>query len=372
MSIFSEENRRDPYPMYEEARSGSPVLHYAPTDAYLLFDYDSVKRALSDHETFSSAVPGAGTSSAHWLIFLDPPRHSKLRALVNRAFTGRAIASLEPRIDAICRDLVHGGEMDLVEDLAAPLPLMVIAELLGLPIEDHRTFRRWSDVILGLSTTVSGGEEALRAQQRYSVVTQEMRDYLAAHATRGDDLLTRLRDAEVDGERLGNDEILGFVQLLLIAGHETTTNLISNAVLAFLEHGRPSNDRLPAAIEEVLRHRSPVQATFRKTRRPIELHGRTIPEGKLVVASIGSANRDPAHFRDASRFDVTRDPNPHIAFGHGIHFCIGAPLSRLEARIALGHLLAFDRWERTDDWPWEPRAAFHVLGPQRLPMRFAR
>jgi cytochrome P450 len=209
-----------------------------------------------------------------------------------------------------------------------------------------------------------------------------MRGYVAdlaeqRRAAPKDDLLTRLVQAEVEGERLTQDELLGFFQLLLSAGHETTTNLINNAILCLIENPgqlarlRAEPRLLASAIEEILRYRSPVQAMFRMSKRDIPLHGQVIPAGKMVMAMIGSANRDPLKFRDAEHFDITRDPNPHIAFGHGIHFCIGAPLSRLEARIALSSFLERVKgFELASDAPWEPRRAIHVHGPTHLPIRF--
>jgi cytochrome P450 len=181
----------------------------------------------------------------------------------------------------------------------------------------------------------------------------------------------------VDGERLTLEEVLGFVQLLLVGGQETTANLINNAVLCLMENPdqrarlEAAPGLLPSAVEEVLRYRSPVQWMPRATRHPVEVHGQVIPAGKLVLAMIGSANRDPKQFRDASRFDIARDPNPHIAFGHGIHSCLGAPLARLEARIALADFLERVKgFELADEEPWEPRKALHVHGPSRLPIRF--
>ncbi|WP_437529617.1 cytochrome P450 [Sorangium sp. So ce726] len=386
MNLFSEEMRRNPYPVYDQLRSRSPVLHYPPSDSWMIFDYDGVKRALHDHEAFSSVVSPPGTRTAEWLIFSDPPRHTKLRAIIMRAFTPRAVAGLEPRIRRLSRELldraIESGQMDLAEDYTVPLPLLVIAEMLGAPSADQPRFRRWSDAILDLSTTVSGSEEAARALGEFTAVTAEMQAYLRGlieqrRAAPEDDLLTRLVEAEVDGEGLNEDEILGFFQLLLVAGHETTTNLIGNAMLCFLENPgelarlRAAPDLLPSAIEEVLRYRSPVQAMFRVTRRDVPMHGQVIPAGKAVLAMIGAANRDPAQFLDPGRFDIARDPNPHIAFGHGIHFCIGAPLSRLEARIALADLVArLGGLELASDAPWEPRRAIHVHGPTRLPIRF--
>jgi cytochrome P450 len=239
-----------------------------------------------------------------------------------------------------------------------------------------------------MSYTVVGGAGAAApaeggaAMDAFVAATAEMGQYVGALleqrcASPRDDLLSRLAAAEVDGERLTATEVLGFFQLLLVAGQETTTNLINNAVLCFVENpaelARVRADRglLPGAIEEVLRVRSPVQWMFRYTTRAVELHGQTIPERKVVLAMIGSANRDERVFGGAARFDVSREPNPHLAFGHGAHFCLGAPLARLEARIALGDLL--DRWSHFglgSNEPWEPRKALHVHGPTKLAVRY--
>jgi len=308
-----------------------------------------------------------------------------LRSLVMRAFTPRLVAGLEPRIRDLSRRLLDAiaprEPFDLAAALSVPLPLMVIAEMIGIPAEDWPRFRRWSDVILMLSLTGFGSGEAAKANSDYFAMTAEMQAYLPElvaqrRAAPAGDLLTRLVQAEVEGERLSGEEILAFVQLLLVAGNETTTNLLNNAMLCLLENPdqfaqlRAAPELLPSAIEEVLRYRSPLQFMYRATRRDVAMHGRTIPAGKLVLAVIGSANRDARVFRDPDRFDITRDPNPHIAFGHGIHFCLGAALSRLEARIALAELLArFDRFELADNQPWEPRKALHVHGPNQLVIR---
>ena len=322
-----------------------------------------------------------------WLLFIDPPRHTQLRAIISRAFTPRSVSALEPRIRELSRallaPLVARGEMDLVTDFATPLPMMVIAEMLGVAIDDWPRLKAWSDAIVNLATTITGDEAASRAASRaFDVAEGEMQRYLSARlaerrAAPRDDLLTRLVEAEVDGQRLGDPELLRFFQLLLAAGTETTTNLIDNAVLALIEHPgelarlRRGPELLPSAIEEVLRFRSPGQIMFRAARRDVEVAGQVIPAGKLVMAVIGAANRDPRRFEDAARFDIGRDPNPHLAFGHGVHFCLGAPLSRLEARVALADLLArVDDLRLVGDEPWEPRQAFHVHGPLRLPIRF--
>jgi cytochrome P450 len=239
---------------------------------------------------------------------------------------------------------------------------------------------------------------AAAAMTEFIAVTDEMAAYVngqlaerrAAKVRDGDgedDLLTRLAAAEVDGERLSPADILGFFQLLLLAGSETTTNLISNAVLCFDEHPdqlalvRARRELIPSAVEEVLRYRSPLQWTFRVTRRDVSVaditnrpgDDRVIPARQMVIAVFGSANRDPRAFASPERFDVTRDPNPHVAFGHGVHFCLGAALARLEGRIALGDLLdRLPNLRRASAEPWEPRAALHVHGPNRLPVRFEK
>jgi len=233
-----------------------------------------------------------------------------------------------------------------------------------------------------LSYTRSGGEEAERALRDFAVVTAEMSAYFAEMMERRrdhpqDDLLTRLMEAEVDGEHLSLDEIVGFCQLLIVGGQETTTNLINNAMLCFLEFPdqlarlRATPGLLASAIEEVLRYRSPLQWTLRSPRRNVTVHGQEMPAGALVLPMMGSANRDARQFEAPERFDIAREPNAHVAFGHGIHFCLGAALSRMEARIALGHLLErFQSFQMATSEPWQPRRALHVHGPASLRIRF--
>lgn len=322
MNFFSEDLRRDPYLLYDQLRSHSPVFRDPASGLWLIFDYDGVKRVLADHDAFGSGY------GPEWLVFTDPPRHTKLRGLISKAFTPRSVAGLEPRIRELSRRLldetIERGEMDLAVDYAVPLPMMVIAEMLGVPAQDRPRFTRWSDVILNMSYTIPGGEQAAGASREFSAVSVEMNNYLTGlleerRAAAKDDLLTRLVQAEVDGERLPQEEILGFFQLLLVAGQETTTNLINNAILCLLEHPdqlgrlRAAPALVPAAIEEVLRYRSPVQWMFRVTRRNVPVHDQRIPAGHLVLPMIGSANRDPDTFPDAARFDISRDPNPPSA-----------------------------------------------------------
>jgi cytochrome P450 len=391
--FFSEAVRRNPYDLYAHLRRDGAVLHIPQVDLWMLLDYDDVKRALGDHEVFSSRASRTGPQgSLNWMIFYNPPRHTKLRALVSKAFTPRMISELEPRIRKLSRELlaavVHRGHMDLVADYSAQLPMLVIAEMLGIPVEDRATFRRWTEAILTLSDTVSGGENATDATQHFAAASIEMSAYLdqlikhqesQGTVDEGVNLLLRLSQAEIDGQRLTSADMLGFFQLLLLAGSETTTNLINNAVLCQIEHPdqaelvRRQPELLTDLIEETLRYRSPVQAVFRMTTEDVVLQGRTIPANSLVLPMIGAANRDSVHFDQPERFNVRREPNAHLAFGHGVHFCLGAALARLEARIALADLhQQFSNLELAGSEPWEPRRAFHVHGPSSLPVRFER
>ncbi len=383
MTFFTEEVRRNPYPLYAQMRAASPVFCNPDTGLWMVFDYEGAKQVLNDHDTFSSRT------GHDWLIFHDPPRHTKLRALLSKAFTPRSVANLEPRIRELSRELLDRAagraEIDLAADFSVPLPMRVIAEMIGVPQADLPRYHRWSDVILDMSYTIGErGEAARAAHEAFRAAAVEMNDYLTGllaerRAAPRDDLLTRLLHAEVDGERLTQPEILGFFQLFIVGGQETTTNLINNAVLCFLEHPdqlarlRAEPDLLPSAIEEVLRYRAPLQWMIRITKREAEVHGRAIPAGRGVLAVIGSANRDPRAFPDPDRFDITRAPNPHLAFSHGIHFCLGAPLARLEARIALADFLGRVKdFALAEEGPWVPRKALHVHGPARLPLRIER
>lgn len=386
MDLFSDDMRRNPFAAYAQLRAFSPVFNAPPPfDMWMVFDYENVKRVVSDFECFSSQVPAPD----NWFLFADPPRHTKLRNIISRAFTPKSIAALEPRIAELSAGLLEQqigrGEMDLAEDYSVPLPMMVIAQMIGIPLKEWPRFRSWSDAILNLSYSMRGMEsdaQAGSALQGFRAASAEMSDYLAAmvqsrQASPADDLLTRLIHAEVDGEHLTQSEILGFFQLLIVGGQETTANLINNAIICLLDHPeqlallRSRPELLAGAIEEVLRFRSPVQWIMRAPTRDAELGGQVVPKGKLVLAMLGSANRDPGAFPNAEVFDIQRNPNPHVSFGHGIHACLGAALARMEARIALGHLLErLDHFELASRDPWPPRQALHVHGPAKLPIRF--
>jgi cytochrome P450 len=327
----------DPYPFYAEMRRRHPVAHDEQRDVWAVFRHEDVRRVLSEWAVFSSDFERApnrnrGRRLRRSLIGTDPPRHTKLRNLVSSAFTPRAIADLEPRIRALTHRLLDGvieaGRMDLVQDLSYPLPVTVIAELLGVPAEDRARYKRWADRLVGANEDVFA--EDREADERRQETLDEMdayfRDVLAERRARPrGDLVSRLLEAEIDGERLSEEDLLAFCELLLLAGHVTTTNLLANAVRALLsppermERLRGDRTLLEPAIEEVLRHDSPVQGFVRFTAGDAEVGGRRIPAGRLVVAWIASANRDEARFPEADRFDLARRPNPHVAFGAGVH-----------------------------------------------------
>jgi cytochrome P450 len=357
-------------------RNAKPVDRNPERGVCQVFLYEDVQRVLSDHGEFSSRMQGGSAISAS-LIGQDPPLHTRLRALVTQAFTPKAVARLEPRIQEIVATLLEQvlarGEMELIADFAYPLPATVIGELLGIPAADQARFKHWSDSIVGGGAGPMTFEQAQQEMGAY--FHQIMQERLRAP---GEDLISGLLVADVEGRRLQPMELLGFCVLLLVAGHETTTNLLANAVLCFAEYPEVLErlarhpELLPSVIEEVLRYRSPVQVMFRTARQDCQLSGRQIREGDRVAAWIGSANRDERQFPDADRFVADRSPNRHLAFGHGIHFCIGAPLARLEARVALGVLL-----ERCRDLhiapgsTVEPVESTVVFGPKALPVRFS-
>jgi cytochrome P450 len=312
---------------------------------------------LSDPAVFSSDLTALQPDQDDFVLFqrgnivrMDPPQHRKLRTLVSQAFTPRVVADLEPRIAELTTQLLDraGDRFDLVDALAYPLPVIVIAELLGVPTADRALFRRWADALFAQEidpdeSLRDAGERALVA---VAPTMHEMNAYFLDHirsrrAHPGHDLTSKLVQAEVDGERLADEEIIGFVGLLLIAGHITTTATLGNSVVCFQEHPdavaevRADPTLLPGAIEEVLRVRTPFPRLARMTTVDTEVGGVPIPAGQVVLPWLTAANRDERVFAEPGRFDVHRTPNPHLAFGHGIHFCLGAPLARLEARVAL-------------------------------------
>jgi cytochrome P450 len=383
MDIFSDAHRRDPYPLYARIRKVGPVLRVPPPfDAWMVCDYDGVKRVLNDHDSFSSRVPAPD----RWFLFQDPPRHTPFRALASGGFNHRMTCDLEPFVRVLSRSLLdnvlHRGELDVAGDFAIPLAMGVISRILGIPVADWPAVRAWSDTILKISYSRGNGDEARAVLGDFASATAAMSDYLTPLIAERrqqprNDLLSQLATGDVCGLPLQQDDIVGFFQLLIVGGQETTANLICNALLSLLEHPhqlallRRDMGLLPSAIEETLRYRSPVQWMMRTPTRELQFGGHTLAPGQLVLAVIGAANRDAAQFDRPDEFDIRRNPNPHLAFGRGIHLCVGAALARMEARIALGDLLErCPQLERAGDQPWEPRRALHVYGPSRLRVRF--
>lgn len=385
MQLFSEEMRRDPYPFYAQMRRQAPVIGDPRGTMWMAFDYDDVKQILADTDTFSSSVAPPNSKPLDWIVFADPPRHTQLRNIFTRAFMPKSVGGFEPRIREISRMLLDRqrarGEMDLVEAYSGPFPSMVIADIIGIPNRDQASFLGWNDLLQTLSAAVLGNSVNYRQLSQYAAIQERMSAYLReliAHRRRAplDDLLTRLTLAEADGERLSESEIMGFIQLLFSAATETSTNLIGNAVLTLLEYPeqlellRARPELIPGAVEELLRFRAPIQTLIRQTRREVELRGQHIPAGKFVFAVLGAANRDPKVFAQPDVFEIQRDPNPHLAFGYGAHYCMGLHLGKLEARVALEDLLTLGRIQRKSLEPWKPQPAQHVLGPAHLPIRF--
>jgi cytochrome P450 len=386
------ETRRDPFALYERGRREAPVLMHEglPLRVVSVFRYDDVQAILRDAQTWSNNFPlgrlqGQEDLPPPSMLGTDPPEHTRLRSLVNKAFTPRIVQRLEPRMREIARELMEAAierrEVDLVEALTYPLPVVVIAEIIGIPAEDRAMFKRWSDqAIANLGLVFFGGLDPERiARQRR--LFDEMRDYfipLAEKRARDprEDLLTGLVRAEHEGSKLTHDEMLSMLVLLLVAGNETTTTLIGNAALELLAHPeaekrlRDDPSLLPSAVDEVLRFSSPVQFDPRRATRDVELRGVKIQQDDFVLSWLGSANRDEAVFERPDVFDVTRRPNPHLAFGFGAHYCLGQNLARLEAQVALGALLEHTRsFERTDTTPLplHPSPVFRAV--TRLPLR---
>lgn len=369
----------NPYPHYAQMRATTPVNFNAALGVWEVYGYHDIQTVLGDAKTFSSDL-----SDGKMMVFMDPPRHTQFRRLVARAFTSKVVADLEPSVQAITDALLDrvakSGRMDLVTDLAFALPVTVIAELLGLPAADHERFKQWS------VPAIRAAEMELMGQLPAPELTQavdELDAYLARliaerRDTPRQDLVSGLLAAEVDGERLTLQEVASTCRLLLIAGFETTANLIGNTLQLLLAHPqalaqlRDEPELLPGAIEEALRFNTPFQFFARRATRDVVLGGQLIRAGQQVMTFNASGNRDEAAFPHADRFDIRRTPNRHLSFGHGIHYCLGAGLGRLEARVAIATLLRRFEGLRLDDArPAEPLASVVLFGFSSLPVRFS-
>ncbi|GEC02384.1 cytochrome P450 hydroxylase [Streptomyces spinoverrucosus] len=386
----------DPFPLYRQLREDGPVrraIIAGGLDAWLVTRYEDGLAALSDPR-LSSDVRDASDprllgqlpevereSMMSSMLRSDPPDHTRLRRLVSKAFTARRVAELRPRIqeitDRLLDAVVPAGRAELVADFALPLPVTVISELLGVPVDDRYDFQRWTDDML-----LRG--EKMPDPAIVNEAWQHMRGYLtklleAKRARPADDLLSALISARDEEQRLNEDELISMAFLLLVAGYITTVNLIGGGIAALLAHPdqlqllRDDPELLPGAIEEFLRYDGPVSPGIaRFAREDVEIAGVTIPRGATVLIASAIADRDPARFPDPDRLDVTRQDNGHLAFGHGIHYCLGAPLARLEGQIAIGTVL-----RRLPDLAlavppaelsWRPGG---LRGPVRLPVTFS-
>jgi cytochrome P450 len=381
----------DPYPTYRRLRAEDPV-HHSPLGFWVLTRYDDVVAALRDPRLakeaiagfiaarFGAPVPAMGLS----MLDRDPPDHTRLRSLVSKAFTPRVVEGLRPRVQEIVDGLLErvrgAGSMDLIEEFAYPIPVIVICEMLGVPVEDHERFKGWSlDIARGLDSIMlpPDSEVPRRSIASRNALADYFRELIARRrASPRADMLSGLIAAEEAGDKLSENELLATCILLLIAGHETTVNLIGNGTLALLRHPdqlhrlREDPGLIGSAVEELLRFDGPVQRTARIPSEDVVIDGQTIAKGEMVMPFIGAADRDPAQFPEPDRLDITRADNRHIAFGWGIHFCLGAPLARIEGQIAINSLVQrLPKLALATDAP-EFRQSLTLRGLKSLPMRF--
>ncbi len=343
----------DPYPTYRRLREKDPIHRMRLVDGWAVTRYEDVEQILLDHQRFSNWGAGAGDrvyTRDRSMLDLDPPDHTRLRSLVSKAFTPRSVTALKPRIEEIVDELLDGvdGErrFDLIDSFAFPLPVIVIAEMLGVPAQDLEQFKDWSnDIVVSLEPvqTRAQRERFRRSEQELyqyfeGIIDQRRRDPQ-------DDLVSALLAAEEEGDRLSHGELLATLLLLLVAGNETTRNLIGNGMFALLRNPGELNrlkeqpELIDSAIDELLRYDSPVQLDGRTLVEDVEMGGKRMRAGQQVVAVVGAANRDPAAFSEPDRLDIGRQEKSHISFGRGIHYCLGASLAKLEGQIAFASLL---------------------------------
>ncbi|GIW40318.1 MAG: cytochrome P450 [Candidatus Binatia bacterium] len=385
---FHPEFRRDPYPFYRRLREEAPVYFSPVFRGWILSRHADVERVLRDPrfsvereradffrklDLLGGVRPEFAEALRRNLLMLDPPAHTRLRRLVSQAFTPRRVEELRPKVEALVEELLdrmaRHDEVEFIESFAYPLPVAVIAELLGVPTEDRDRFKTWSDALTAVLDPLQAPDGLGPAERAFAELSEYFRHALETRRREPrDDLLGVLARADESGDRLSEVEILSLCMLLLAAGHETTTNLLANALLAFARFPgearrlRKDPSLAPLAVEECLRYTSPIQLTDRVALEDLEIGGHRIRKHQLVGLLLAAANRDPEIFPDPDRLDVTRDPNPHLAFGQGTHFCLGAHLARLEAQIALPAL-----FRRFPDLHVDPRVEYRRSMVLRAP-----
>jgi cytochrome P450 len=398
---FSPVVQKDPYPYYAALRESAPAFRIEALKGFAVSRYEDVVFVLKNPNLFSSDAMNVPQMISNLgvmpqkviqavqspsLVASDPPRHTRLRNVVSRAFTPRRMADLEPRIRSLARDLLRGllskGEGDLMSELAVPLPLTVIAELIGIEPQRQTDFKRWSDDIAVGPMAKRSPEEQQRIGRSYCELYDYFEQTIAQRQqSPREDLISVLVQSSGQDGALSLEEVMSFCRLLLVAGNETTTHLIANTLVNLLRYPeqmarlRADPSLVPNTLEEVLRYDSPILATLRRAREDVELAGVTVPAGSTVLPLIASANRDSRRFPDPDRFDITRDTQGQIAFGYGIHFCLGAALARLEARVVMEELLDSTRdisfaagQAESIDWV----GSFLLRGPKSLRLRFER
>jgi cytochrome P450 len=397
-NLYSPKVRADPYPFYTELRSQDPVHWDEEMGFWVLTRYADIAWVYNDPR-FSRAqglkrgfdrLPEAEQriakpvyqSFSRTMFYSDPPYHTRLRGLVNNAFTPGAVEQMRPYVQRIVDELLNAvetkGTMDVIHDLAYPLPILVIAQMLGLPAEKRQQFKQWSDDLFAILGSVP---HAPHLMERAAQSLSELTGYVAALSeTRrvqpNEDLLTALVEAVEEGEHLTQDELVANVIILLSAGHETTSNLIGNGLLALLRNPeqmqklREQPQLMPSTVEEMMRYDNPVQISYRSAAEDVEIDGRLICKGHLINSILAAGNRDPKRFSNPDQFDIARDEGRHLGFGLGIHFCLGAPLVRLEAQIAFAAIL--DRFPglvlATEELEWQEHPIFR--GVKSLPVTF--
>ncbi|MGE1166062.1 cytochrome P450 [Peribacillus simplex] len=383
--IDSNADQLFPFPIFNDLRQKSPVRYDESRSCWDVFRYEDVHFILKNPKMFSSER-GSGTLQGS-ILTMDPPRHTKMRNLVNKAFTPKAVKDLTNKIEEVTLYLLdqvkEKATMDLVHDLAGPLPVIIIAELLGIPTKDRDLFKTYSDVLVE-GAKDNSSEAFQRMTQKRKEGNEFLKDYfkkIIKERTNNpeEDLISLLIEAKIDGEKLTEEELLSFCVLLLVAGNETTTNLITNAVRYMTEdkkiqeQARTNLPLIPKLVEETLRFYPPIQAIGRIAKEHVKVGGKTIQKGEQVICWVASANRDEQKFAEPNRFTLERKLNPHLSFGFGIHFCLGAPLARLEAEVALVTLLStFSKLEDVKGTKLEAIPSPFVFGVKSLPLKFTR